>query len=81
MVIKHRLVSEHSKDEMSAFPDFAIHFAQPNACILDCNRILIVRPNLDLEMGLQKKIHILKYNGKGKGKVHPGRGHEGAVEE
>jgi len=46
--------------QMSAYTGFVIrsietHFTQPNAFILDCERILIVRTNLDLEIGLRKK--------------------------
>ena len=71
---------------MSAYPGFVIrsietHFTQPKAFILDCQRILTVRPNLDLEIGLQEKIHILQYKGKGKGKVQHTTGHEGPVAE
>ena len=57
------------------------HCTQPNAFILDCKRILIVRPNLDLEIGLQEKLRILQYKGKGKGKIQHSTGHEGPVGE
>lgn len=71
---------------MSAYPGFVIrsietHFTQPNAFILDCERILIVRTNLDLEIGLQEKIHILQYRGKGEGTVQHSTSHEGPVGE